>query len=203
MTLFALYIESHDGHPMFTEIFEEHQSLIDSSEFSPLLANIILKLRETHGYRIEMMRIKGLNYHFRYYEKFILTVISDEEPLGSILDKIGAIFGLDYADALEDWDGNQEQFAKFHQNLKKIIDYAYHAIDPSKELDTIAIYNLPKALQQTALVISTLQMGTVREIARQVGAEPNMVQSYLLILQEEGYVGVIEKGSRSMYFATS
>ncbi|MHA2029721.1 MAG: hypothetical protein ACW99Q_10050 [Candidatus Kariarchaeaceae archaeon] len=46
-------------------------------------------------------------------------------------------------------------------------------------------------------------MGTVREIARQVGAEPNIVQSYLLILQEEGYVGVIEKGSRSMYFATS
>ncbi|MHA2403944.1 MAG: hypothetical protein ACXADH_13195, partial [Candidatus Kariarchaeaceae archaeon] len=168
-----------------------------------ICAESILKSKETHGYAVELVRIMGLNYHFRYFEKFILTLISDEEPLGSILDKIGATFGLDYAKELEEWDGKQKQFTKFHKDLKGIIEYATHAIDPSKELDIVAIYNLPKALQQTALVISTLQMGTVREIARQVGAEPNIVQSYLLILQEEGYVGVIEKGSRSMYFATS
>jgi hypothetical protein len=94
MTLFALYLLSYDGSPIFTEVFEKHQNVILPDQFSGIYAESILKSKETIGSDIEMLRILGLNYHLRYFEKFILTLISDEEPLGSILDKIGATFGL-------------------------------------------------------------------------------------------------------------
>ncbi|MHA2253383.1 MAG: hypothetical protein ACXAD7_23705, partial [Candidatus Kariarchaeaceae archaeon] len=113
-----------------------------------------------------------------------------------------------FSDNLQDWNGEKSQFDNFKKVIRRIIrersQYGFsHPVDPIKPLDTAAIFHLPKVLQQTALVITTLQMGTVREIARQLDEEPSIVKGYLTILEQEGYVGVIERGSRSMYYATS
>lgn len=206
MTLNAIYLISIDGKPLFTEIFENRQAMLEDLQLSNLLVTLNSGIIE--DIVIEMVMINGINYYFRNFEKFHIVAVSDEDLLSSILDKIGASFLLEYEKELDDWDGDQNKFRKFSKEVKRIIEYISQfgfteSLDPSKSLDTVAIYHLPKALQQTALVMATLQMGTIREIARQLDENPDVVRGYLSILQQEGYVGVIERGARSMYFATT
>ncbi len=209
MSLYSVYLISIDGRPIVAEIFENHPNLFEKHLFCRLIATLQSKVYELIRNGIDIIRINDINYHLKYFEKFHVVIACELANLDRhTLDRIGRSFIKDYKKNFANWSGEEKEFTDFRVKIKDIIakstDFNFrNPIDPSKPLDTINIYQLPKALQRTALVMATLQMGTVREIARQLDEETDIVQGYLTILQQEGYVGVIDRGARSMYFAIS
>lgn len=208
---YAVLLISNDGRPLLTETFQTHDNMPDNTLLSGLLATIQILSKDLTGSEgaAEKFQLRGLIYHLRSFGDFQVVISSSSEspPIES-MDKIGWRFIKKYGEKIDQWKGNQSVFSEFGDEIQSIIKKTFFVdssklLDSSKKLDTISIFQLPKHLQQTALVLSTIQSGTAIDIARQLGEELDIIEEYLLLLQKQGYVGIYEKEGKQHYFTIS
>jgi hypothetical protein len=73
-------------------------------------------------------------------------------------------------------------------------------VNPIKRLATGEIFNLPYDLQPTALVVISLEEGTIDEIAKESELSFEDTAKNVIALQEMGYIGKKDSGGRIVYF---
>jgi hypothetical protein len=155
----------------------------------------------------EKLSLSGLIYHIRNYGDFMVVIVTDADSTpAKILDSIGWRFMRQFGEELDRWTGNQTMFEGFRKTISSIVSKhidEMRAVDPNKRLDTAAIFELPKELQSTALVITSLEKATSQEIADEVSHDVETVEKYLDQLQTEGYIGVRDEDGKTLYFCST
>ncbi|MHA2092620.1 MAG: hypothetical protein ACW98K_17375 [Candidatus Kariarchaeaceae archaeon] len=209
MILYAVYVITNDGREILSEIFQSPENVPNQSILSGLLSafqSMSDEITKKEG-SAEKLSLSGLIYHIRNYGDFMVVIVTDADSApAKILDSIGWRFMRQFGEELDRWTGNQTMFEGFRGTISEIVSKhidEMRAVDPNKRLDTTAIFELPKELQSTALVIASLEKATSQEIADEVSHDVETVEKYLDLLHMEGYIGVRDEDGKTLYFCST
>ncbi|MHA2098479.1 MAG: hypothetical protein ACW99A_07315 [Candidatus Kariarchaeaceae archaeon] len=199
MLIYAVYFISTDGRPMLIERFTKDENLPDDILLCGLLGTVQLLAEELTNEpgSAEKFQLKGFVFHLQQFsDKFqvVITSNEDERP-AELLDTLGYRFIKKFSDEIENWKGDQSRFLEFGETIIELLRGKYkvdisRSLDPKKRLDTMSILNLPKAVQDTALIVVMLEHATIDEMEKFLNKKSKIIEKHLTELQQMGYIGV-------------
>ncbi|MFV2013809.1 MAG: hypothetical protein ACC656_00130 [Candidatus Heimdallarchaeota archaeon] len=209
MIIYAVYIISTDGRPMFIERFTKDTNLPDDILLCGLLGTIQLLAEEltSEPGTAEMFQLRGFVFHMQLFGnrfQIVITSSEDQRPV-ELLETIGYRFIKKYDEKIEKWNGDQTTFRGFSDTIIEVIRGKYkidmsRSLDPKKRLDTMSILSLPKSVQDTALIVVMLEHATIDEMQKFLSKKAEQIEKHLTELQENGYVGVELLGDEVYYY---
>ncbi|MHA2504063.1 MAG: hypothetical protein ACXAE3_14480 [Candidatus Kariarchaeaceae archaeon] len=208
MKLYACYLIGADGRPLIWQVFQSPDHLPEGGLLAPLLTSIqgvSMDLVKQEG-SAEKMVLAGITYHMQWMDTFFVVLVTDtEEKPNKVLNQVGRQFLQKYHDKIVMWNGDVNTFKDFVSPLLTILEKNFEmdtsqSIIPTKQLDTISLFNLEKDLKETALAIFSLTSATPEEVAKESGEPLDNVKVNLEKLKEMGYVGFKVIDSRPTFF---
>ncbi len=210
MILYAVYIITRDGREIISEIFQTPENVPNAAILSGLLSAFQYMAEDLTRSKsgAEKLNLSGLVYHLRNFGDFQVVIVTDvDNAPARILDTLGWRFLQSHGERLINWTGNQTLFEPFRETINSVVmrhssvDIT-RSLDPTKTLDTAAIFSLPKDIQPIAKALTMLEFATIEELLEEVEIPERDLKTSLADLQKEGYIGVREKEGKSQYFAT-
>jgi len=210
LILYAVYIITKDGREIISEHFSSPENVPETAILSGLLSAFQYMSEDLAKNRggAEKLNLSGLVYHLRNFGNFQIVIVTDvDNAPAKILDTLGWRFLQNHGERLIGWTGNQTLFEPFRKTIKSIVmrhssvDIT-NSLDPTKTLDTAAIFSLPKDVQPVAKALTMLEFATIEELLEEVESSSENIKEKLESLQKSGYVGIREKEGKLQYFAT-
>ncbi|MCY3413463.1 MAG: hypothetical protein INQ03_17615 [Candidatus Heimdallarchaeota archaeon] len=154
----------------------------------------------------EKMVLSGITYHLKYFANFSVVIVADDDDTPTrLLNKVGWGFLKDYGTILDKWTGRLNEFDPFRPKVDRIVKSMSkvdetNSIKPTKKLDIVKVFKLPKDMKNVAKSIIFFQDATVEEVSEHSGEDKETVTEKLKKLQDEGFIGTYQKDNETYYF---
>jgi len=190
----------NDGTCLFdTSFYPMPESALITAMISAMQAFI----KEVSGSHAKKLSTGGFVFHLDRVGKivFILATDDDERPESEIY-QLRTRFLHKFGGNLHSFSGMTDEYLPFEEDVYDIfnIQVQEHRVEPSQQLNSFALIQIPSHLQEVARTIVMKKEISTIDLYKELDDTPFQINNKVEELVEMGYIGRYFDGNQKVYF---
>ena len=200
MKVYACYVMLSDGTCIHASTFFP---MPESALITAMISAMQAFIKEVSGNYAKKVSTGGFVFHLDRVGKvvFILACDDDNRP-DTEMNQMRIRFLHKYGASLDNFKGMTDDYLGFEKDIKEIFDIKEmeRKIEPQKQLNSFALLQIPKHLQEVARQVIMKKEISAKSLAETLEITNFPAKEYLEDLFSDGFLGRYFNGFDYLYF---